>query len=150
MTAHNVPAIGQASTRRLFPLGATYTAPDGKVYKYVQYLEGTAAVDGVAGEVAAYNAEDGYKLNQVTSDYSDTDDLGAGVLPVGASDEEFLWIQIKGPATLSIALTGSTDGLAQTVAGAADGTLDDAATLEHRCAYAVDASAKEIIADFPL
>ena len=137
------------STTPLFKLGQLGMDSDGKVYKYVQYLEGTAAVDGVAGEVAAYNAEDGYKLNQVTSDYSDSDNVGAGVLGANVSDEQYLWIQIKGPATLSIALTGTTDGAVQTVTGAGDGTLDDAATLEHRCAVAIDATAKEILCDFP-
>ena len=40
-------------------------------FKYVQYKEGTVAIDGVAGEVAYYYTLDGVKNNQVTSDVSE-------------------------------------------------------------------------------
>lgn len=130
-------------------VGQTH-AGSGKVYKYVQYKEGAAAVDGVAGEVAYYYTLDGYKNNQVTSDLSDSIEIGAGVLQAVMSDGEYGWVQIKGPATLTIALSAGTDGDPLTPTGAADGTLDlTTAVTDHICAYAGDISDQEIICDFP-
>ena len=121
-----------------------------KAYKFIQYIEGTAATDGVAGEVAYYYTLDGYKTNQVTSDLSDTIEIGAGVLQAAMSDQEYGWVQIKGAATLTIALTAGTDGDPLTPTGAGDGTLDlTTAVTDHICAYAGDISDKEIICDFP-
>ena len=119
-------------------------------FKYVQYKEGTVAIDGVAGEVAYYYTLDGVKNNQVTSDVSDSVKIGAGVMHVAASDAEYLWIQISGPATLTIALTAGADGNALTAVGAGDGTLDvSAAVTDAVCAYAGDHSDNEIICAFP-
>lgn len=121
-----------------------------KAYKFVEYKEGAAATDGVAGEVAYYYTLDGYKNNQVTSDLSDSVEIGAGVLTVAMSDGEFGWVQIKGAATLTIALTAGSDGDPLTPTGSADGTLDvSAAATDHVCAYAGDISDQEIICDFP-
>ena len=123
-----------------------------KCYKYMQYIEGTAAVDGVAGEVAYYYEDSGPIDNKVSSDISDcTGDVGAGVLQAAMSDLEYGWFQIKGPATLSIALTAGADGDSLTPTGAGDGTLDLAVAGEtdHICAQAIDASAKIIACDFP-
>ena len=44
----------KVGTDLLFALGTVMADSDGKLYKYVQYKEGAAAVDGVAGEVAYY------------------------------------------------------------------------------------------------
>ena len=133
-----------------FKLGSIGMDADGKVYKYLQYQEGTAAVDGVASEVAYYYTLDGYKLNQCTSDLSDSIEIGAGVIPATISDNEYGWFQIKGPATLSIALTAGTDGDPLTPTGAGDGTLDlTTAVTDHICAIAGDVSDKVIICDFP-
>lgn len=140
LTAGNTPALGD-----------TFYGPGGKAYKFVQYLEGTAATDGVAGEVAYYSAAGAGQDFTVTSDLSDSVNIGAGVLQSNVSDAEYCWVQVKGPATLSIALTAGADGNALTPVGAADGTLDvSAAVTDHICAYADDASANEIICDFPL
>lgn len=131
-------------------VGTIYESTDGKVYKFIQYKEGTAAVDGVAGEVAYYVADTGYGANTVTSDLSDSSENGAGVLQAAMSEDEYGWIQIKGPATLTIALTAGADGDPLTPTGAGDGTLDVSALVtDHVCAIAVDASAQEIICDFP-
>lgn len=131
-------------------LGDIFWGPGGKVYKFVQYKEGTAATDGVAGEVAYYYTLDGYKLNQVSSDLSDSVEIGAGVLQAAVSDDEYCWVQIKGPATLSIALTAGADGDPLTPTGSSDGTLDvSAAVTDNVCAVAGDISDKEIICDFP-
>lgn len=127
-----------------------------KIYKYIQYSEEAAAVDGVAGEVAYYVAATGIANNDVTSDLSASGsagtEVGAGVLQANMSDNEYGWIQIKGPATLTIALTAGADGNALTPTGAGDGTLDVVITtvaLSHICAYAGDISAKGIVCDFP-
>jgi hypothetical protein len=131
-------------------LGDIYWGPAGKVYKFIQYSEEAAAVDGVADEVAYYVADTGYGASDVTSDLSASSELGAGVLQAALSDNEYGWIQIKGAATLSIALTAGADGDPLTPTGAGDGTLDvTTAVTDHICAYAVDASANEIICDFP-
>lgn len=140
--------LGEGNTPAL---GDVYWGPGGKVYKFVQYKEGAAAVDGVLGEVAYYYTLDGYKLNQVTSDLSDSIEIGAGVLQSNVSEDEYCWIQIKGPATLTIGLTAGTDGDLLTPTGAGDGTLDVSATAlsDHICAIAGDHSDNEIICDFP-
>lgn len=135
----NTPAVGDF----FYGVGS-------KIYKFVQYKEGTAATDGVAGEVAYYYTLDGYKLGQVTSDLSDSVEVGAGVLQAAVSDDEYCWVQIKGAATLSIALTAGADGDPLTPTGSADGTLDvSAAVTDNVCAIAGDISDKEIICDFP-
>lgn len=138
-------------TAPLFLLGTIGQDSDGKLYKYVQYKEGTAATDGVAGEVAYYYTLDGYKLGQVTSDLSDSVEIGAGVLINTMSDDEYGWVQVSGAATLTIALTAGADGDPLTPTGAGDGTLDvSAAVTDNICAIAGDISDKEIICTFPL
>jgi hypothetical protein len=133
-----------------FALGTIGQDYNGKIYKYITYSEEAAATDGVAGEVAYYVAATGYANSDVTSDLSASDEVGAGVLQAALSDNEFGWIQIKGPATLTIALTAGADGDPLTPTGSADGTLDvTAAVTDHVCAIAGDISAKEILCDFP-
>lgn len=142
--------LDEVHTSPEFAVGSTFETEDGKIYKYLEYKEGTAAVDGVAGEVAYYYTLDGYKLGQVTSDLSDSVEIGAGVLQATMSDGEFGWLQIKGAATLSIALTAGADGDPLTPTGAGDGTLDvTTAVTDNICAIAGDISDKEIICDFP-
>ena len=131
-------------------LGDIFFGTGGKVYKFIQYSEEAAAVDGVAGEVAYYVADTGYPASEVTSDLSASSEIGAGVLQATMSEGEYGWIQIKGLATLSIALTAGADGDPLTPTGAADGTLDvSGAVTDNVCAIANDASANEIICDFP-
>ena len=146
--------LDRVDTTAEFALGTKFLSHDGKLYKYITYAEATAAGAGVAGEVTYYLAGTGYAANDVTSDLSDADTtpVGAGVLQASLSDNEFGWIQIKGHATLSIAITGTTaDGNALTPTGAGDGSLDVVVTtvaLAHICAYAADESANEIMCDF--
>lgn len=125
----------------------------GKTYKFIQYKEGAAAVDGVSGEVAYIYGAAGASagdLHVVTSDLSDSISVGAGVLQANISDNEYGWIQVTGPATLSIALTAGGDGAALTPVGAGDGTLDVTAALtDPICAFAIDASANIIMCAFP-
>lgn len=131
-------------------LGDHFEGVGGKVYKFVQYDTGAGAVAAVAGNVAYYYTLDGYKNNQVTSDLSDSIEIGAGVLQSAPADGEYCWIQIKGPATLTPALSAGADGDPLTATGATDGTLDvTTAVTDVIVAYAGDISDKEIICDFP-
>ena len=121
-----------------------------KCYKWVQYDTGAGGVAAVVGNVCYYYTLDGYKNVVVTSDVSDSIAIGAGVLMAVAADGEYCWVQIKGVATLTTALTAGADGDALTPTGAGDGTLDvSGAVTDHVCAYAGDISDKEIVCDFP-
>lgn len=131
-------------------VGQIFTGPDGKMYKFVRYDSGAGPVAAATGNVAYYYTLDGYKNGVVTSDLSDSIELGAGVLMAAPADGEYCWIQIKGAATVTTALTAGADGDPLTPTGATDGTLDvSAAVTDHVCAYAGDISDKEIICDFP-
>jgi len=134
-------------------VGDHYEASDGKVYKFVQYDTGAGAVAAVSGNVCYYYAPSGTSAGAttvITSDLSDSAGLGAGVLQSAPADGEYCWVQIKGPATLTTALTAGADGNALTAVGATDGTLDvSAAVTDAVVAYAVDASAKIVMCDFP-
>lgn len=136
-----------------FALGSLGATQDGKIYKYVQYDTAAGSVAAVAGNVAYYYAPSGTSAGsttKVTSDLSDSAGLGAGVLQAVIPDEGYGWIQIKGPATLTTALTAGADGNAMTPVGSTDGTLDVSALVtDSICAYAVDASAKIVMCDFP-
>lgn len=133
-------------------IGANVTSDGIKVYKYIKYDTGSGSVAAVSGQVAYYYTLDGYKNHTVTSDLSDSVEIGAGVLQSAPGDGEYGWIQIKGPATLALALTAGADGDPLTPTGAgADGTLDvSAAVTDNVCAIAGDISDKEVVCDFPL
>jgi hypothetical protein len=138
------------SPHRLGTVGQHEDSEGIKLYKWVKYDEGAAAVDAVAGEACYYYTLDGYKNHTVTSDLSDSVEIGAGILQAVMSDGDEGWVQIKGPATMTIALTAGADGDPLTPTGAADGTLDvSAAVTDNVCAIAGDASDNEIVCDFP-
>lgn len=132
---------------------------DGKWYKYVLYDDGTANLDLAAGDVVYYVDDTGYGAHTVTADASDSTgaEIGAGVAVAAVTaDASYFWIQIQGAATLAVALGGSAgDGAPLTATGAADKALtlaaeaDSTADYVHVCGVAVDATAKEIICDFP-
>lgn len=134
-------------------VGDVYEAHDGKRYKFVQYDTGAGGVAAVAGNFAYYYAPSGASagaVGVVTSDLSDSANVGAGVLMSAPADGEYCWIQTHGPATLNTALTAGADGNALTPSGATDGTLDvSAAVTDHVCAVAVDASAKIVFLTCP-
>ncbi len=145
--------LDRIDTTPQFTLGEIGQTSDGKVYKYIKYENGAAAVAGVAGEVAYYAtvAVGDATGTIVTSDLSDSDEVGAGVLQAALTDGTFGWIQVSGLATLSIALTAGVDGDALTPTGAGDGTLDvNVVTAANTdiCARAMDASAFIIMCDF--
>ena len=137
---------------QLGQLGAIINDTSGtRIFKYLQYDTGTAGTAAVAGEVAYYYTLDGYKLFKVTSDLSDSIEIGAGVIQAVMTDGQYGWFQVTGVATLTIALTSGADGDPLTPTGSADGTLDvSGAVTDNVCAIATDISDKEIICTFPL
>ena len=145
--------LDRIDTTAQFTLGEIGQTSDGKVYKYIKYEQAAAAVDGVADEVAYYAkvAVGDATGTIVTSDLSDSDEVGAGVLQASLTDGDFGWVQVGGLATLSIALTAGGDGDNLTPTGAGDGTLDiniATAADTNICATAMDASAKIIMCNF--
>lgn len=136
-----------------FPLGTNFRDQTGRQFKYVQYVVASGAVAAVAGNVCYYYAPGGVSAGAVavvTSDLSDSAEVGAGVLQSAPTNNQYCWIQTKGPATLNTALTAGGDGDPLTPTGSTDGTLDLATAItDHICATAIDASAKIVTCNFP-
>lgn len=133
----------------------THRYENGKWYKWVQYNDGAANLDVVAGDFVNYLAATGHKNAVVTPDTASADSttpMGAGVIlaPVTA-DLDFCWIQIKGQATLSIDPTGSAGDSNALVPSATDKAMAiaTASDVEHICGHATDDSAKEVYLDCP-
>ena len=142
----------EVSDTATFQVGQKGMDSAGNTFKYVQYDTGAGSVAAVSGQVAYYYTPSGASagaVNVVTSDLSDSNEVGAGVLQSAPTDGQYCWIQIGGTATLSIALTAGADGDPLTPTGAGDGTLDvTAAATSPVCAFAIDASAKIIACQF--
>ena len=142
----------EVSDSATFLVGQKGMDAAGNTFKYVQYDTGAGSVAAVSGQVAYYYAPSGASagaVNVVTSDLSDSAEIGAGVLQSAPTDGQYCWIQIGGTATLTIALTAGADGDPLTPTGAGDGTLDvTAAATSPVCAFAIDASAKIIACQF--
>lgn len=134
-------------------VGDRYVDKDGKSYRFVKYNSGAGPVAAVAGNFCYLYAASGTSAGQtdeVTSDLSDSANVGAGVLMAAPGNGEYGWIQTGGVATLTTALTAGADGNAMTAAGATDGTIDvSAAVTDFICAVAVDASAKIVMLTCP-
>ena len=145
--------VTEVSDTATFALGQKGMDASGNTFKYIQYDTGAGSVAAVSGQVAYYYAPSGASagaVNVVTSDLSDSAEIGAGVLQSAPTDGQYAWIQIGGTATLSIALTAGADGDPLTPTGSADGSLDvSASATDNICAIAGDISDKEIICDFP-
>jgi len=125
-----------------------------KIYKYVKYNSGSGPVAAVAGNMAYYHGDDAYTATaaEVTSDLTDAAaaPIAAGMLMAVIATGSYGWVQIKGVATLTTALTAGADGNALTAVGSTDGTLDVSALVtDHICAVALDASAKIVLLDCP-
>ena len=142
----------EVSDTATFMVGQKGMDAAGNTFKYVQYDTGAGSVAAVSGYVAYYYAPSGTSagaVNVVTSDLSDSNEVGAGVLQSAPTDGQYCWVQIGGTATLTIALTAGADGDPLTPTGAGDGTLDvTAAATSPVCAFAIDASAKIIACQF--
>ena len=123
-----------------------------RVFKWVKYNSGTGPVAAVAGNTVVYHGDDAVVLDvacEVTMDYTDGDDLVAGVLMAIIANGEFGWIQIKGIAVLTTALDSGADG-DPLIVGTTDGTLAViAADTDAPCALAIDVTAKEVLLDCP-
>lgn len=136
-----------------FKLGTVFRGYDGKQYKYVQFNNGVGNVASVAGNFAYYYAVSGASAGQtdiVTMDVTDSGGVGAGVFQAVIADSGYGWIQTRGPATLTTALTAGADGNALTAVGATDGTIDVSALVtDFICAVAIDASAKIVMLTCP-
>ncbi len=142
----------EVSDTATFMVGQKGMDAAGNTFKYVQYDTGAGSVAAVSGQVAYYYAPSGTSagaVNVVTSDLSDSNEVGAGVLQSAPTDGQYCWIQIGGTATLTIALAAGADGDPLTPTGASDGTLDVTADVTSPvCAFAIDASAKIIACQF--
>lgn len=164
--AGQTPGTATQGLKRVFATGLTETSDydkegvgairieGNKVYKWVKYDQGAGAVAAVAGNIAYYTKDDvaskGYENHVVTSDLSDSYNLGAGVLQAVIPNNNWGWIQIRGYALITPALTAGADGNALTAVGATDGTLDvSAAVTDAVVALAADVTAKKIICLFP-
>lgn len=138
---------------RGFKAGDLYEDSNGKKYKLYKYNSGAGTIAAAAGNVAFFYAASGTSAGQtteVTSDLSDSAEVGAGVLQAAIASGSFGWCQVTGPATLTTALAGGVDGDPLTPTGGADGTLDvTAAATSAICAVAIDADAKIIMCQFP-
>jgi hypothetical protein len=134
-------------------IGDLLTDSSGKCYKFYLYDTGSGAVAAVAGNVCYFYAPGGTSAGAtttVTSDLSDSAEIGAGVLMAAPGDGEYCWVQVTGAATLTTALTAGADGDPLTPTGSTDGTLDVVtAATDAVCAYAIDASAKIVMCQFP-
>ena len=133
-----------------FAVGTVGSTFDGKQYKYVKFNNGADNVASVAGNVAYYYAVSGAsagETTEVTMDVTDSGGVGAGVFQAVIADGGYGWLQTRGVATLTTALTAGADGNALTAVGAgADGTLDvSAAVTDFICAVAIDATAKIVM-----
>ena len=67
---------GSGDEGKGFKIGQIVQDHDGKWYKFVQYDTGAGSVAAVSGNVCYYYTLDGYKNNQVTSDLSDSVEIG--------------------------------------------------------------------------
>ena len=166
--AGQTPGTATKGIKKIFSTGLTETADydkegigairfeGNKIYKWVKYNQGAGSVAAVAGNTVYYYAlggdgvSGGYENNEVTMDLTDGG-ICAGVLQAVIPNANWGWIQIKGPATLTTALTAGADSNALTRVGAgADGTLDvSGAVTDAVVAYATDASAKKVALDCP-
>ena len=117
------------------------------VYRYHKFDNGADSVAAVSGNIAIFKnaAQD-----IVTSDFSDlagsTHAVVAGMFVSVPADGQFCWLQVRGPATLNLAINGSAvDGI-----GLAAHTTDGMATIAvsgqlfPSFATASDASAKVV------
>mgnify|MGYP004545127757 CR=1 FL=1 len=108
-------------------IGDIYVSHDNKRYRFVQYNPGVGNIAAVTGRAAYFFAPGGVSAgltNTVTSDLSDSSEVGAGILMGDIPNGGYGWIQIGGVATMSVALTAGVDGDPLTATGATDGTLD--------------------------
>ncbi len=134
-------------------VGDLYESYDNKTYRFVKYNSGAGGIAAAAGKAVGFYAPGGTSTgvtNEVTADVSDTAANGAGVLAGAPGNGEYGWIQVKGVATLSVALVSGASGNALILSGTTDGTLKVAAAVTDTvCAYCILASSNIIMCAFP-
>lgn len=136
-----------ANSGKVPGVGDIYVDHNGKKYRFVRFDNGTGNVAAVAGNFCYYLVAGG---TTVTSDLSDSVNIGAGMFMSAPADGEYCWIQTWGQATLNTALTAGADGNALTPVGSTDGTLDvSAAVTDHIAAVAIDISEKIVFITCP-
>ncbi len=166
--AGQTPGSAAGGMKQVFVTGLTETSlvdlegkgtirfENGKWYKWVLYDDGTDTLDIVAGDFLCYVALTGYLASLVTADVSDSDDttpMGAGIATGTVTvDQTYMWIQIKGGATLSLDPGAGAPGDSETVVPSATDKKVAVATssdLEHHIGFILDDSEKTIYLDCP-
>ncbi len=132
-----------------------------KCYKYVKLYNDTGTVAGVNGDQLLYAAETGHSTNTVVLDGNDADTVvvGAGIClatVTGTVDTAYyIWMQIKGPCTLSTQVSGSPDDGQPIMATSTDKTFGLAVDVDGGgdslsvCGILTDDSAKLCALDCP-
>jgi len=123
-----------------------------KVYKYVEVRNVTATVAGVAGDGVAYGAAGGYNSNKVVLDLSDADGtkaIAAGILLAAVAGvlatSYFCWAQIKGGATLAIAVTAGVIGQGFNLTTVDKTFAVNAAVTDQKAGYSVSATTAVVL-----
>ena len=124
-----------------------------KCYKYVKFLNTSATVAGVANDMCGYTLA-GYASHTVCCDATDmaTKPIGAGICLAAvtgtAGTAYYIWIQIKGPATITTNLAGTPSDGDALYLSTTDKTLTLATAADDPvCAYADDDSAQLVALD---
>lgn len=135
------------STNDDFGVGqVAWNANNTKAYKWVKVLT-TASQTAVAGDLVVYKALTGYSLSTVSHDSSadaDSVPVPAGALTGALTAAQsttgvFVWIQIKGLCTLSIAVVSGAAG-SEFLASTTDktGTIRLDASLAKACGISLN------------
>ena len=110
-----VTKLTDVNTTAQEPLGSLRFEGN-KVYKYVLFQNTTATVAGAAGSLVAYFAATGYGNHRVVADLTDADSavFVAGTTQAAitgtAGTAYYVWIQVKGAATLDTAVGSGAAG----------------------------------------
>ena len=145
-----VDSLPRASTEAIDKLGEIRYILN-KVYKFVVFKTSpTADVDGVAGDQVLYTD---YSAHEVGTDATDADGtlLAAGILTaavdMSADSGKYMWIQIKGPATMNNAFAADPNIGEAFAPSTTDLTFTSATTLKQRCGISLHLVNKEVILD---
>lgn len=137
-----------------FGVGDRFIDKSGKEYRFVLFNNGAGNVASVAGSAAYYYGVSA--AGNAASDYTVTMDLTDAILPAGVfmaviADGSYGWIQTKGIATMTTALTAGADGNAITHIGAgADGAFDVCALVtDPQAGWIVDAATNLVFLTCP-
>jgi len=126
-------AVTDVNTTQKEVIGATRYHGT-KVYKYVHFTIGATAV--VAGDFAAYLK---LRRDSVTADFSTTDIVPAGMFISAPATGNFCWIQVRGPATATVANLSSVANGRQCMIDASNDKKVVVQTAGYRaCVHVVD------------